>query len=109
MPSSLFHFSPRSGSSAIISCQSRSTSAGGNLSGVILVHALLLRLIRSFRTVSPCAWRHVEMRTERLVEIRQVVESPPISDFRNVQRLLVRITQRVAAALKPVFEQPVTE
>src|SRR5882672_9534686 len=65
--------------------------------------------LRSFRTVSPFAWRHVEMRTERLVEIRQVVESPPISDFRNVQRLLVRITQGVAAPLKPVFEQPVTE
>ena len=89
----------------------KSIDVGGpaNLSEAIVVDLLLLGILRSFRTVSPFAWRHVEMRTERLVEIRQVVESPPISHFRNVQRLLVRITQRVAAALKPVFEQPVTE
>ena len=89
----------------------KSIYVGGrsNLSEAIVVDLLLLGILRSFRTVSPFAWRHVEMRTERLVEIRQVVESPPISDVRNVQRLLIRITQRVAAPLKPVFKQPVTE
>jgi len=49
------------------------------------------------------------MRAERPVEMRQIVESPPIGDFGNIQEPLVRIAQRPGAGFKPALQHQVAE
>src|SRR5262245_5641559 len=59
--------------------------------------------------VSPLARGHVEMRAKRPVEMRQIVESPPIGNFGNVQQPLIRIAQRSGARFKSALQHPAAE
>ena len=41
--------------------------------------------------------------------MRQIVESPPVDDFGNVQEPLTRIAQRLGARFKPALQHPAAE
>jgi hypothetical protein len=49
------------------------------------------------------------MRAKRPVEMRQIVESPPVDDFGNVQEPLIRIAQRYGARFKAALQHPAAE
>ena len=57
----------------------------------------------------PLAGGHAEACTERLVEMRQIVETATVGNFRDGSRLLQRVSQRLVARVEPRLEQPAAE